>query len=360
MANPALQRFMTRLVMSLPKPVLRAMSGGEAVEIGGRKLDHQFQMMAHAAKSGPKMTDFPAPVARAAAAQAFKGAAAPLEPGVIAEDFDIPAPHGALPARSYRPDNQDASAPVFVYLHMGGGVIGDLDTGHAFCSILAKGARCPVVSVDYRLAPEHKFPAGLDDSLYAYRWTRDNAGRFGAPTGIAAIGGDSMGGNFSAIIAQDLKKAGEPQPVLQLLLYPATDVASETQSMTTYADAFPLTRETMEWFMGHYVPEGIDYADVRLSPMKEPDLSGLAPAIVVTAGFDPLCDQGEVYAHKLLEAGVPAFYRCYDSLAHGFIGFTGLVKAADIAAREIAGMVRQGFDGKLAECTRMQALTPAP
>ena len=360
MANPAFQRFMTRLVMSLPAPLLRAMSGGEAVKIGGRTLDPQFQMIAHASKNAPSMTSFPAPVARAGAAEAFKNAAAPIESGVAVEDFDIPAPHGALPARAYRPDNQDPAAPVFVYLHMGGGVIGDLDTGHAFCSILAKGARCAVVSVDYRLAPEHKFPAGLDDSLFAYRWARDNAARFGAPTGIAAVGGDSMGGNFSAIIAQDLRKGGEAQPVLQLLLYPATDMASETQSMTTYADAFPLTSETMTWFMGHYAPEGVALSDLRLSPLNARDLSGLAPAIVVTAGFDPLCDQGEVYAHRLLEAGVPTLYRCYESLAHGFIGFTGLVKAADVAAREIAGLVRQGFDGKLVECTVMQALTPTP
>ncbi len=360
MAGPPLQQLVTKLVMGLPAPVLRAMSGGEAVEADGRKLDPQFQMIAYAAKRAPGMTKFPAPMARAAAALAFKNAAAPIEPGVAVEDFDIPAPHGALPARAYRPDNQDPKAPVFIYLHMGGGVIGDLDTGHAFCSILAKEARCAVVSVDYRLAPEHKFPAGLDDSLFAYRWARDNAARFGAPTGVAAVGGDSMGGNFAAVIAQDLKAAGEPQPVLQLLIYPATDMMSETQSMSTYADAFPLDRETMGWFMGHYAAEGVDLSDVRLSPMKAEDLSGLAPAIVVTAGFDPLCDQGEIYAHKLLEAGAPALYRCYDALAHGFISFTGVVRAADIAAREIAGLVRQGFDGKLAECTMMQALTPPP
>jgi acetyl esterase/lipase len=353
MANPAVQRFISKVVMAMPAPILRALSGGEAVEIGGRTLDPQFQMMAYAARKGPKMTSFSPAVARAAAAEAFKGAQGPLEPGVSVEDFDIPAPHGALPARAYRPDNQDPAAPVFVYLHMGGGVIGDLDTDHGFCAILAKGARCAVVSIDYRLAPEHKFPAGLDDSLFAYRWTRDNAARFGAPVGKAALGGDSMGGNFTAIIAHDLKKAGEPQPVLQLLAYPATDVASETQSMTTYADVFPLTRETMEWFMAHYVPDGVPLTHPRLSPMKEESLEGLAPAIVVTAGFDPLCDQGEVYAHRLRAAGVPTFYRCYESLAHGFLGFPGVVKAAEIACREVAGLVRQGFEGKLAGCAEL-------
>jgi acetyl esterase/lipase len=349
MANPAVQTFITKLVMSMPEPLLRALSGGAAVEVGGRTLDPQFQLMAHASKTAPKMTNFPPAIARAGAAMSFKITQGPLEPGVAVEDFDIPAPHGALPARSYRPNNQDPSAPVFVYLHMGGGVIGDLDTGHGFCAILAKGARCAVVSIDYRLAPEHKFPAGLDDSLFAYRWVRDNAARFGAQAGIAAIGGDSMGGNFSAIVVHDLKKAAEPQPVLQLLVYPATDIASRTPSMTTYADAFPLTTETMTWFMQHYAPDGVDHADVRLSPMMEESFAGVAPAIVVTAGFDPLCDQGELYARMLRDAGVPTLYRCYDSLAHGFLGFPGMVKKANIACREIAGLVRHAFDGKLAD-----------
>jgi len=355
MANPAVQRFITKLVMAMPDPVLRAMSGGSAVEVGGRRLDPQFQMMAHAAKAGPKMTSFPPAVARAAAAMGFKSAQGVIEPGVAVEDFDIPAPHGGLKARSYRPANQDPDAPVFVYLHMGGGVIGDLDTGHGFCAILAKRARCAVVSIDYRLAPEHPFPTGLDDSLFAYRWTRDNAARFGAPAGKAAIGGDSMGGNFSAIICNDLKKAGEAQPVLQLLVYPATDITSETPSMTLHAEAFPLTTETMTWFMLHYVPEGTAHTHLRLSPMKEESLAGLAPAIVVTAGFDPLSDQGEAYADRLKTAGVPTLYRCYDSLAHGFLGFPGLVKKADAACREIAGLVRDAFDGKLASADVQRA-----
>ena len=226
-------------------------------------------------------------------------------------------------------------------------MIGDLETCDAFCSILAKDARCAVLSVDYRLAPEHRFPAGLEDVLAAYRWGRDNAARFGAPAGTAAIGGDSMGGNFAAVIAQELRRAGEAQPALQLLIYPAVDVASETQSMTTYADAYPLSRATMDWFMGHYMPTDASPTDVRLSPIKETDLSGLAPAVVVTAGFDPLVDQGEAYAKRLRDAGAPVAYRCYDSLAHGFTAFTGAVPCADVACREIAGLVREGLAGRL-------------
>jgi acetyl esterase/lipase len=234
-----------------------------------------------------------------------------------------------------------------VFGHFGGGVIGDLETCDAFCSLLAKVARCAVVSVDYRLAPEHRFPAGLDDMAFAFRWVRDHAADFGAPAGHAAIGGDSMGGNFAAVIAQDLKRAGEPQPALQLLIYPCVDVASETASMTTFADAFPLTKSLMDWFMGHYMGPDANPADRRLSPVQQKDLKGLAPAVVVTAGFDPLVDQGGMYARHLREAGVPTVFRCYDGLGHGFTAFTGAVPAADIACREIAGLVRQGFEGRI-------------
>ncbi|RYF94009.1 MAG: alpha/beta hydrolase, partial [Caulobacteraceae bacterium] len=245
---------------------------------------------------------------------------------------------------AYRPADQDSAAPLLVFAHFGGGVIGDLDTCHAFCGMLARYGRCAVLSVDYRLAPEHRFPAGLEDMLAAWRWARDNTTRFGAPAGRLAIGGDSMGGNFAAILAQAMKAAGEPQPVLQLLIYPAVDVASETRSMTTYADAYPLSRDTMTWFMGHYMGPDDDPADPRLSPIRASDLTGLAPAIVVTAGFDPLVDQGEAYARQLKAAGVPVTYRCYDALAHGFTAFTGAIPAADAACREIAGLVRQAFD----------------
>ena len=202
-------------------------------------------------------------------------------------------------------------------------------------------AKTAVLSVDYRLAPDHRFPAGLDDVLAAYRWGRDNAARFGALPGTAAIGGDSMGGNFAAIVPQEMRRTGEAQPALQLLIYPAVDVASETASMTTYADAYPLSRPIMDWFMGHYMGPDADPADPRLSPDKAADLAGLAPAVVITAGFDPLVDQGEAYAKRLRAAGVPVTYRCYDSLAHGFTAFTGAVPAADAACREVARLVRE-------------------
>jgi acetyl esterase/lipase len=348
MASDAAQKTILKLIMSLPSPILRAMSGGGVVYKGGRTLDPRFQFFANAAKKLPPMSSVSPAEAVAGSAKGLAAVQGPLEPGVRTESLSIDGPNGSIPARAYRPENQDSSAPLIVYAHMGGGVIGDLETSNAFCSILARIVRTAVISVDYRLAPDHKFPAGLEDVLAAYRWARDNTGRFGAAPVAPAIGGDSMGGNFAAIIAQEMARKGEPAPALQLLIYPAVDVASETPSMTTYADAYPLTRATMDWFMGHYMGPDADPADPRLSPDKTADLTGLPPAVIATAGFDPLVDQGEGYAKRLRAAGVPVLYRCYDSLAHGFTAFTGAIPAADGACREIAGLVREMFEKRVA------------
>ena len=344
MASPSVQRFVLRRLLSLPAPMLRALSGGTAVYVGGRTLDPRLQFLAAGAKGQPAMSSLDPETARAGSAAGLAAVSGRLEPGVRVESLTVPGPAGDLKARAYRPDQQDPAAPILVYAHMGGGVIGDLETCHAFCSVLARIVRTAVISVDYRLAPDHKFPAGLEDVLAAYRWARDNAARFGAAPLPPAIGGDSMGGNFAAIVAQEMKRQGEPQPAVQILIYPAVDVASETPSMTTYADAYPLTRATMDWFMGHYMGADADPADPRLSPDRTEDVSGLAPAVVATAGFDPLVDQGEAYAKRLQAAGVPVRYRCYDSLAHGFTAFTGAIPAADAACREIATLVRETIE----------------
>jgi acetyl esterase len=347
MARGAAQRRVVRTLLSLPAPMLRLMSGGGVVYQGGRTLDPRFQFLAAQARGQPAMTDMTPEQARRANAHGVAAVAGDPEPGVRWNGLTIEGSRGPIPARVYRPDTQGDQAPLLVWAHFGGGVIGDLETSHAFCTVLARHARCPVLSVDYRLAPEHRFPAGLEDVMAAYRWGRDNAADFGAPTGEAAIGGDSMGGNFAAVICQELRRVGEPQPKLQLLIYPCVDVACESGSMRVYADAFPLSRPLMDWFIGHYMGPEDNPDDPRLSPLEERDLTGLAPAVVVTAGFDPLLDQGEAYARRLKEAGVPVVYRCYDSLAHGFTAFTGAVPAADVACREIAGLVREGLEGRI-------------
>lgn len=349
MANPTVQKWLLKATLSLPTPLVRALSGGGVVYQGGRTLDPRFQFLAHAARMAPPPAQSvvePAD-ARLASAQALALVAGRPEPGVRVQPLLIDGPRGPIPARAYRPADQHTGAPVVVYGHFGGGVIGDLETCDVFCRILARIAACAVVSVDYRLAPEHRFPAGLEDMLAAYRWVRDHAETFGAQPGHAAVGGDSMGGNFAAVIAQELRRAGEPQPALQLLIYPGVDMASETASMTTYVDAYPAPLRMMMWFAGHYLGPDAAPLDPRASPLRAESFAGLAPAVVVTAGFDPLVDQGEAYARRLKEAGVPVAYRCYDSLVHGFTAFTGAVPAADAACREIAGLVKDGFEGRI-------------
>jgi acetyl esterase/lipase len=347
MAKGAARRRMLRTLLSLPPPLLRLMSGGGVVYQGGRTLDPRFQFLAAQARGAGAMADLSPEQARRTNSQGVAAVTGDPEPGVRTESVLVEGPRGPIPCRAYRPESQDAALPVLVFAHMGGGVIGDLDTAHAFCTILARLARCPVLSVDYRLAPEHRFPAGLEDTLAVYRYARSHAADFGAPEAEAAIGGDSMGANFAAVICQELQRAGEPQPTLQLLIYPCVAVACESASMSTYADAFPLSRSLLDWFVRHYMGPEDNPADPRLSPLEARDLAGLAPAVVVTAGFDPLLDQGEAYARRLREAGVPVVYRCYDGLAHGFTAFTGAVPAADVACREIAGLVREGLEGRI-------------
>jgi acetyl esterase/lipase len=343
MASVAARRLVVRTLLSLPAPLLRLMAGGGVVYKGGRTLDPRLLFLAAQARGQPPIETLTPQEVRRGEVELLSTVGGDLEPGVRCETLGVGGAAGDLPARLYRPEDQDPAAPLMVWGHMGGGVIGTLDTNHAFCSILARVTRAPVLSVDYRLAPEHRFPAGLEDMLAAFRWARDHAAAHGARD--AAIGGDSMGGGFAAAVCQQLKAAGEAQPVAQLLIYPATDVASEAASMTTYADAFPLNRAMMDWFMGHYLTPDADPADPRLSPLKAKDLSGLAPAVIATAGFDPLADQGEAYAKALNAASVTTRYRCYDSLCHAFTAFTGAVPAADAACREIASLVRGLYDG---------------
>lgn len=336
----SLQSFLVKTLLKLPPHWLVKMSGGRPVEIAGRVLDPYLQFIGHSAAKQPPMSAADPVHARAASAQALAMLGAKIEPGVSTEDFTLAAPGRNIPVRLYKPATQDGEIPIMVYLHMGGGVIGDLEICHAFCSILASVTGGPVLSVDYRLAPEYKFPAGLEDCLFAYEWALKNTGKYGAPSGRAAIGGDSMGGNFAAIIAQEMMRDDKPMPDLQLLIYPATDIGRDFPSRTLFGQTYPLSTQTMDWFMRHYLPEGQDVSDRLISPALEARLDRLPPAIVITAGFDPLCDEGEAYAKKLDMAGVETVFKCYDSLAHGFTAFTAVTPAADAACREIAGFVK--------------------
>lgn len=340
----SLQATIAKLLLKLPASWKVKMAGGEPVVLGGRTLDANFQFLAHGAASQPPMSSLEPEVAQAAAVEGLAMFAAKPEPGVTWEDTTIPG-QGThqIPVRIYRPAQQNPEAPMLAYWHMGGGVILNVEACHAFCTMVSKIAQCPVVSVDYRLAPQHKFPAGLEDCIAAYDWTLKNAENYGAPAGRAAIGGDSMGGNFSAIIAQESTRRGMPKPDLQLLLYPATDLVTEFESATTYGETYPLSTDTMQWFMQQYLPSDFDRTNVLLSPAQETRLEGLPPAIIATAGFDPLTDDGAAYAKKLEAAGVDVTFKCYDSLAHGFTAFTAVAPAAREGCLEIAGMVRDAY-----------------
>ena len=235
----------------------------------------------------------------------------PFEP-VPAEDGTIPGPGGPIPVRIYRPENPSG---VLVYFHGGGWVLGNLNTVDGVCATLARQAGVTVVSVDYRLAPEHPFPAAVDDAWAATAWAHAAREQFGS-SGRLAVGGDSSGGNLAAVVARRARDEGM-EIVLQLLVYPVTDADLDTVSYLDNASGYWLTREGMVWFWDQYVPEG-DRFHPDASPLRADDVSGVAPSVVITAEFDPLRDEGEAYAARLEQAGVPVTLRRYDGLVHGF------------------------------------------
>jgi acetyl esterase/lipase len=263
--------------------------------------------------------------------------------GVRVERVYVTGRSHSIPARLYLPTVRDNSAAMLVYFHFGGGVIGSPNCCHRLCSLIAKAAGAPVLSVQYRLAPEFKFPTGLEDCIGAYQWALENAARYGAPVGKAAVGGDSMGGNFAAIVSQEF--ARNKAPVLQLLIYPGVDFANDMPSMRDFADAWPLTAETVDFFMRQYLPEGADRTAPRLSPGRVADLRGLAPALIYAAGFDVLLDQGAAYAERLKEAGVRVSYACFESLPHGFVAFPAAAPAAEAAIQRIAAETAAALKG---------------
>jgi acetyl esterase len=256
---------------------------------------------------------------RAAMIAATVNPAFPKHPVHEVADRTIPGPAGDIPVRVYRP-SAAPGLPLLLWFHGGGWVTGNLDTHDQVCRLLCDEVGAAVVSVDYRLAPEAKFPAAADDCTAAYAWALAHASEIGVDPGRVAIGGDSAGGNLAAVVALDARGRGLPQPALQLLVYPVTDHDLESPSMVENATGYFLEADGMRWFYGHYARTSADYDDVRFSPMRAADHSGLARAVVVTAEYDPLRDQGEAYGAKLQAAGVPTEVVRADGLIHGFFG----------------------------------------
>jgi acetyl esterase/lipase len=255
----------------------------------------------------------------------------------------IAGPGGPLALRIYRPQG-DGAFPLLVFFHGSGFVLCSLDTHDGMCRNLCAGAQCIVVSVDYRLAPEHKFPAGLDDCVFATRWVADHAHELNGDTTRIAIGGDSAGGNLAAAAALRLRDEGGPPLCGQLLIYPVTDYHTPgTPSYEQNADGYGLTRDTMVWFWDHYLNKPSESANPLASPLRAPDLSNLPPALVVTAEYDPLRDEGELYAARLREAGTHAITSRWDGMNHGFFFWAGRVDKAGEAMAESCNWLRQAF-----------------
>ena len=260
-------------------------------------------------------------------------------------DIQIPGPAGALTLRSYRPKGIDTQTilPALVYYHGGGHVIGDLDTHDTLCRTLANLAACAVFSVHYRLAPEHIFPAASDDCVAATQWVHDNASTLRIDPARIAIGGDSAGGHLAAVVALTLKQNKSFVPVLQLLIYPVANASAISESMRTNAQGYLLTSDSMDYFYGHYMPESWMRLDWRGSPILAADHTDLPPALVITAGYDPLHDEGRDYADKLSSAGVPTQYVCFERQIHGFVPMGRVLREANTAVNLCAQVLRDHF-----------------
>ena len=267
------------------------------------------------------------------------------KPAAVAhiEDRTIPGPGGEIPIRIYKPSDE-ADLPMLAFYHGGGWVLGDIASHDRLCRLLANGAACIVVSVDYRLAPEHKFPAAPEDCYAALQWIAANGNTFGGDPSRIAVGGESAGGNLSAAVALMARDRQGPSICYQLLLYPVTDLtALETQSYNAFATDHGLEKASMAWFIDHYLADAADAQNPYASPLHAPDLTNLPPAAVMTAGFDVLRDEGDAYAARLQEAGVPVTHKCYPGFIHGFYVMTGVIAAAPAAVDEACTLLRKAF-----------------
>jgi acetyl esterase len=258
------------------------------------------------------------------------------------ENCSIPGPDGEIPMRLYYPEGEPPFA-VLVYFHGGGWVIGDLDTHHGFCHALAKTSGCLLVSVDYRLAPEHRFPAAIEDAYTATQWVAENADVIQADPARLAVAGDSAGGHLAAVVALVARDRKGPRIELQILIYPITDCNFNTPSYIKNKEGYMLTRDLMKWFWGHFMEDESEANDPYASPLRAKNLSDLPPALIVTAEYDPLRDEGEAYGKRLQQAGVKVTISRYAGMIHAFIRMTAQLDKAKEALDEVAGTLRRGL-----------------
>jgi acetyl esterase len=342
MAKSAAARASARTRSRLPKRVLRRIAGNP-VEIDGNTLDLQVQAFAAAsARKGSKADPTVETIREGFARMARIASHEPVS-SVSIHDRTIPGPGGDLGVRIYHPPSTSGPAPAIVWYHQGGYVLGDLDSDHAFCTTISDRCGAVVVSVDYRLAPEHPFPAFVDDGLAAHQWVAEHAEGLGIDSARVVVAGASSGAMLAAVICQQTRMRGTTPPAGQILLYPWVDFTATGGSRDSCAEVFPLSAATVGLFGHLALPEPAAAQDVRASPGLADELWGLAPAVIVTAGFDPLRDEGNRYAAALSDAGVRVVNRTEAALTHSFTLFGGVSKearrAVDRAADDIATLL---------------------
>lgn len=335
-----------RGLYALPLSALRALAGRPVV-LDGQVLDVEAQIALRGMALDPTPSFETLPIEEARAAirhEAAMFAGLPIPVGRVV-DTEVAGADGPLRARRYLPAHSPDPGATLVFFHGGGWTVGDLDTHDQTCRFLAAHSGVQVVAVDYRLAPEHPFPAAIDDALAAFRDVVARGADWGIDPARVAVGGDSAGASLSAVTANLAAADGGPAPAFQLLIYPATDAVGTTRSHALFADGFFLTEAQMVWYYDQFLPPGIDRSDPRVSPLRQPAeaLRGVAPAYVVTAGFDPLRDEGEAYAALLRDAGVPVALRRHRGLIHGFANLVGFGRAGRLAMAEAAGAVALGL-----------------
>jgi acetyl esterase len=303
-------------------------------------------LLERAAKSPlPPYYEVPAAVAR----RLYRDTRGPLTPDPPAVEsvqlLMAPGKAGPVPVRAYRPKGagRDEVLPVLVYYHGGGWVIGDLDTHDVVCRTLCNGARCAVFSVEYRKAPESPFPAAVDDCFDALKFIAGKSNELKVNAKQLAVGGDSAGGNLATVMALMARDAGGPAISFQVLIYPGCDQRMGHDSINRNAEGYLLTKKSMEYFRGHYLPNKADWSDWRASPLLAKSLKGLPPAYVLTAGFDPLVDEGKEYAERMQKEGVAVEYKNHPDMVHGFITMGRVLETANTALADCAVAMKKAW-----------------
>jgi acetyl esterase/lipase len=338
-----IERAASRIIARLSPRVTRALAG-RSIVVDGQTLDPQIQLILKALEAGgPATWSALGPVnARIEFRRVSRLNASRLPPSALTSDLSIPGPAGVIAARQYDTAGRrrPGARPALVFFHGGGFVFGDLDTHDELCRMLCVHADVTVIAIDYRLAPEAPFPAAVEDCLAAFRWVHENAGALGVDPERLAVGGDSAGGNLAAVVSQQCAVESTVGPAFQLLIYPVTDMNLVTRSSELFSTGFLLVNEDMTWFTECYAPPP---DDARAAPLRASDVSNVSRAYIVTAGFDPLRDDGEAYAAKLADAGVPVALRRHDGLLHGFASMTSVSRTSRDAVLELAGALQMGL-----------------